>query len=111
MYQRYMGDLFSEISDVISDVTTAATLTDADVTAINNANSYPTLANIQTVKDTFAAEGKTPPVNLINLLNERYASAVANNPSAYGGSIMTALTEYLPYILLGVGAIWFLKRR
>lgn len=79
--------------------------------AVAKALASPTLQNIRAVEAAFAAEGASPPPELMETLWQRYYQAVADNPYYASGSVTNFLSSPLVWIGGGLLLLFALKKR
>ena len=101
--------MYGGIWDSIQNVLNTFGISAATTTATAQALAAPTLANIQKVKDVFAAEGTSAPPELLDALYGRYYDSIASNPYAQSGNILSSYSTWLPY-LIGIGGIFLIVK-
>jgi hypothetical protein len=82
-------------------------ITVASAEAVARAFASPTVTNINAVNAAFAAEGTSPPPELMNTLWERYYDSIARNPYAAAGTATAFVSNPIVWIA-GIGILFIL---
>ncbi len=102
--------MYTGVFDTIGSIVSSFGISLDSATAVAQAYAAPTIVNINNVTAAFAAEGATPPPELMQSLWERYYSSIAQNPLAATGQITTFLSNPMVW-LIGGGILIFVFSR
>jgi hypothetical protein len=98
--------MYGGILDSVESIMSTFGVGAGSATAVAQAYASPTVANINAVTAAFAAEGNSPPPELMNSLWQRYYESVAANPYLASGNLTALLSN--PIVLLAGAGILFL---
>lgn len=96
--------------DSIANILKGFGVTQATSAATAKALISPSLENIEAAKAAFKAEGTTIPPEVLNMLMERYYSAIGANPAAYSNVALSKVTDLLPWVLFGTIAVVLISK-
>lgn len=94
------------VLDVFADIISATGVNAETAKAVELAYQSPSIDNINAVELAFTNAGSSAPPELMQNLWERYYQAVRDNPLWASGNAIGAISNWLPWILIGGVALF-----